>query len=115
MATTTPMSPLNSLHPISLLSTPQASLYAHIHPVLIVSTLYAQFPALIQNPVATLASLLLPLAVAQALYTIICLNPVSKIPTAMAEAATKGSKKPQDVSIATRVSVRSRRKFSRPD
>ncbi|KAL8910253.1 MAG: hypothetical protein Q9171_004454 [Xanthocarpia ochracea] len=63
--------------PISLLPTPTARLYHHIHPILILSLFYLSFPSLVANPVSTLSKLLFPVAGSQMLYCVLSL-PIAK-------------------------------------
>ncbi|KAI4218650.1 MAG: hypothetical protein L6R36_008831 [Xanthoria steineri] len=63
--------------PITLLPTPTARLYHHIHPILLLSLFYLSFPSLTANPVSTLCKLLLPITSLQILYCVLCL-PIAK-------------------------------------
>ncbi|KAF2453649.1 GPI biosynthesis protein Pig-F [Lineolata rhizophorae] len=51
--------------------------YAHVYPVLLLSTVALRFPALVADPVAFLSQSLLPLAVLQAAYVGICVVPAA--------------------------------------
>ena len=59
--------------PISLLSTPLARTFEHLHPILLASIFYLKFSALVENPVTALRDLLVPVAALQVAYTSICL------------------------------------------
>lgn len=59
--------------PVTILSSPAAQTYAHIHPFLLLSIYVLRFPALIADPVSTLLSSLAPLAALQVAYVVVCL------------------------------------------
>lgn len=59
--------------PISILPTDSARLYTHIHPVLLLGSLYLSFGKLVNDPVNTLLWALLPLSLLQAAYCVTCL------------------------------------------
>ena len=63
--------------PISLLSTNEANIYTHIHPILLLTLYYIRFPSLVASPVPTLLSSLVPLSILQVTYTVLCLPPTS--------------------------------------
>lgn len=76
--TTTTSTPLSrkitpTSQPISVLATPAARLYTHIHPVLLLSLFCLAFPALVADPVSALQRALFPLSILQLFYTILCL------------------------------------------
>lgn len=59
--------------PITVLPTPAARIYSHLHPLVIISLYGFRFHALVQDPVATLWSLLPVVAALQSLYVMFCL------------------------------------------
>ncbi|RDL39206.1 uncharacterized protein BP5553_03546 [Venustampulla echinocandica] len=68
-----PSTPAKPSQPIELLPTPIARLVSQAHPALLLSAYYFRFPAFVADPVPTLLSSLLPLAVVQTAYAITCL------------------------------------------
>ena len=65
--------PAKTSLPIDLLPTDLARIYTHIHPILLLSTYYLRFPSLVADPVSSLLTSLLPLAIIQISYAAICL------------------------------------------
>ena len=59
--------------PIELLPTNLARIFTTAHPAILLSIFYARFPSLVADPVHILLSSLLPLAVLQISYAVICL------------------------------------------
>ncbi|KKZ60860.1 hypothetical protein EMCG_04451 [[Emmonsia] crescens] len=59
--------------PTSILSSPFAQTYAHIHPLLLLCLFALSFRALVNDPVSTLLGSLAPLALMQGVYAIVCL------------------------------------------
>ncbi|EEH07493.1 phosphoethanolamine transferase PIGF [Histoplasma capsulatum G186AR] len=59
--------------PTSILSSPLAQTYAHIHPLLLLSLFALRFRALVDDPVSALLGSLAPLALMQGVYVIVCL------------------------------------------
>ena len=87
--------------PITLLPTPTARLYHHIHPILLLSLFYLSFPALTAHPVSTLSKLLLPITSLQILYCVLCL-PIAKAGVLRVNRKPKpkpGVKKPRELGI----------------
>ena len=80
-AGTKPTSSLPTLKPVQLLDSSIAQLYTHIHPFLVLSAYFFQFPSIVADPVATLSSMLLPLGAAQVAYSVLCLPPVGHTET----------------------------------
>jgi GPI ethanolamine phosphate transferase 2/3 subunit F len=62
--------------PVATLDSYSAQVYAHLHPILVLSIFYQQFGALVADPESTLITLLGPLALLQFIYCIACLPPV---------------------------------------
>ncbi len=69
-------------NPISLLPTDVARILTHVQPVLLLSTYYLRFSALVADPVSTLTTSLAPLILLQTTYCLFCLPiaPASPIP-----------------------------------
>lgn len=61
--------------PIENLDNDLARIFAHIHPILLLSVYLRNFSQLVQDPVSVLAVGLLPLAVVQVGWCVICLPP----------------------------------------
>lgn len=78
--TTTPIEPLND---------DAARLYTHIHPVLVLGLFFLRFQALVEDPVGTLLTSLIPLSVLQLCYVVVCL------PTASGSGSQLQSKSPK--------------------
>jgi GPI ethanolamine phosphate transferase 2/3 subunit F len=93
MASTTTNDPIKPALPITLLDSDQAWLYAHIHPLFVLSTFILQFKAIINDPVTSLSMLILPLGIAQLLYAIICLPPVGSAAKTSASKPSNARKK----------------------
>ncbi|KAA6408700.1 MAG: GPI-anchor biosynthesis (Pig-F) [Lasallia pustulata] len=87
--TQTPTTP-----PISLLPTPLAQTYTHIHPILLLLLSYLLFPRLVASPISTLATTLPLLALLQSAYAIICLPVASKSAATQKPPATQKPSKP---------------------
>lgn len=65
---------LNAIsHPIEPLDDTLASIYTHIHPLVILGVFYYQFDALVENPVVTLPKTAVAVAVLQVLHLCLCL------------------------------------------
>lgn len=62
------------------LDTPYSQLYRHVHPILVLSVAYFSFSSLVADPISTLISTAIPLAIFQFLYCILCLPPWSSKP-----------------------------------
>lgn len=97
--------------PISLLNTDTARLYTHIHPVIVLSIYFLSFKRIVADPVSALAALLLPLAVSQVAYVILCLPPtgsadlVGKSKSSVGVGKGKKSKARSDVTLAQKIAV----------
>jgi phosphatidylinositol glycan class F len=97
--------------PISLLNTDAARLYTHIHPAIVLSIYFLSFKRIVADPVSALAALLLPLAVSQVAYVIICLPPTGSadlVGKSKSSGAGKGkkSKGRSEVTLAQKIAVR---------
>ena len=60
---------------VDTLQTESARVYTHIHPILLLSFHAIRFDALVADPVTTLLGSLLPIALLQISYVIVCLPP----------------------------------------
>lgn len=58
---------------VDMLATDTARVVTHLHPVLVLSAYYLRFPALVANPISALLTSLLPLAIIQSAYAVVCL------------------------------------------
>ena len=74
-STTTKGAPAKGSLPINLLPTDLARIVSQAHPALLLAAYYIRFPAFVADPIATLLSSLLPLAIIQIAYATICLPP----------------------------------------
>jgi hypothetical protein len=99
MSSTTSKSPVKISLPVDLLPTDLARIFTHAHPVLLLSAYYLRFPALVTNPTATLLHSLLPLALVQISYAIICL-PATGASSKPAKKSKPGVKKTNEASAA---------------
>lgn len=83
--------------PVTIRDSDAARLYTHIHPVLLLSLLVAlyqfHFRALVDNTLWTLTWTLVPLALLQMLYCIICLPPSSGSSSSARPTSSKTPKK----------------------
>ncbi|KAF1357403.1 hypothetical protein EJ07DRAFT_167588 [Lizonia empirigonia] len=79
--------------PIELLNTDAAHIYTHIHPILVLSLYAYIFNDLVADPVPTLLSTLLPLAVLQVAFVAVCLPPTSGTSTPQIRKQKQGDKK----------------------
>lgn len=77
---TPPVRPI-ALQPIVPIPSAVTLLVNHVHPLLLLSNLYINYPALIADPVNTLYTSLLPLAASQLSYLALCLPPTQRAPT----------------------------------
>jgi phosphatidylinositol glycan class F len=84
--------PLKPSLPIELLPTDLARIYTHVHPAVLLSAYYLRFPALVSAPVSTLLNSLLPLAIIQISYALICL-PATGSGTKLVKKSKLGAKK----------------------
>ncbi|MCJ1246202.1 Glycosylphosphatidylinositol (GPI) anchor assembly protein [Trapelia coarctata] len=81
--------------PITLLSTPTARTFAHLHPVLLSAYYYLHFSSLVATPVPTLFADLVPLSLLQLAYAITCLPPTKSISTTATPAQKTKTGKPK--------------------
>ncbi|KAF2762684.1 hypothetical protein EJ05DRAFT_506379 [Pseudovirgaria hyperparasitica] len=85
-------SPQPTNTPITLLNTPLAQTYTHIHPILLLSIYTARFSATVADPVSSLSQLAVVTAVLQSVYAVTCLPPTSEgSATKNAEGASSAS------------------------
>ena len=66
--------------------------YNHIHPALLMGTLYVRFKPLVEDPVPTLSTSLIPLSILQIVYVAICLPPTGSTGAGSASAPAKSAK-----------------------
>ncbi|CZS98516.1 related to GPI-anchor biosynthesis protein PIG-F [Rhynchosporium agropyri] len=88
--------------PIELLPNDIARIFSQIHPAILLSAFYLRFSALVAQPTSTLLSSLLPLAVVQILYAVVCLPAVGSSTKVVKKVKLNASKKPQGAA-ATRI------------
>ena len=103
MSSTSPSkvaAPAKSSSPVELLPTDLARIVSQAHPALLLSAYYLRFPALVADPVPTLLNTLLPLALIQIAYALICLPAVGSTSKAVKKAKHGGSKKTIDTTSA---------------
>src|ERR1700761_606297 len=114
MASAKPIETLKMAQPIAILQSDQASLYSHVHPLFVVSSFILRFKSIIEDPISSLTSLLLPLSIAQVLYAVSCLPPVGHPAAASngkgsADRKKNGghiaSTKTPDIRVSRRISV----------
>jgi hypothetical protein len=102
-----PAPPAGRALPIAVFNSPLSTAYWHLQPVLLLSVLYRHFDALVADPVATLSTLLLHLAVSHSLYTVLCLPPVARPPTATTpKKKSAGAAAPSTNGLFRRIIVR---------
>ncbi|KAH8811694.1 GPI biosynthesis protein Pig-F [Xylogone sp. PMI_703] len=85
--------------PTELLPTELARVFTHIHPALLLGAYYLRFPALVADPVSALLYSILPLAIIQIVYVLVCL-PVAGSTTKPVKKPKPGAKKTSDDSSA---------------
>lgn len=78
--------------PIELLPTPLSKLVSSAHPALLLTSLYMRFTALVSDPTETLLSGLLPLAVLQGAWCLVCLPAVGSAGGGSGGGSGKGKK-----------------------
>lgn len=100
MSTTSQPSPQKASLPIELLPNGIAPIFSHIHPALLLSAYYLRFPALVADPTATLLNSLVPLALVQMSYAIICLPATGTTPRPAKKSKPGAKKTPTDASSA---------------
>ncbi|KAK5135875.1 hypothetical protein LTR08_004524 [Meristemomyces frigidus] len=65
---------------VAILQTQPSQLYAHLHPVLLLSLVFFSFAQLVNHPVNTLLRLAPVTAILQAIYCVVCLPSTGQIP-----------------------------------
>ncbi|GAM85948.1 hypothetical protein ANO11243_039580 [Dothideomycetidae sp. 11243] len=84
--------------PIDMLDSPLARAYTHAHPIIVLAIFFTTFGQLVKDPITGMLGTLVPIAVLQGLYAVICL------PGTNASQQTKGKKgKQQDTGIGFRI------------
>lgn len=91
-ATTTGLLP--AISPITLLQTDASRTTNHIHTALPLLLFVARFAAIVRDPVPALTQLLVPLALAQGTYCILCLPPSTGSASTPAASSKKKPPKP---------------------
>lgn len=96
--------------PIELLPTGFATFFTNVHPALLLSVFYIRFPALVEDPTSALLINLLPLAITQILYAVICLPAVGSNVKPVKKSKTAPKKSP----VGSAILVSSRSILQRP-
>ncbi|TVY19037.1 Glycosylphosphatidylinositol anchor biosynthesis protein 11 [Lachnellula arida] len=91
--------------PIELLPTDLARIVSQVHPALLLSAYYLRFPSFVADPVPTLLSSLLPLAVIQVAYAALCLPATGSNAKAVKRGKLNGAKKTGDTPSANTFTV----------
>jgi phosphatidylinositol glycan class F len=104
MSSLAPASPVKPSLPIELLPTDLARIFSHAHPALLLSAYALRFQALVADPTTTLLNTLLPLAVLQTSYAILCL-PATGSSTKPAKKPKPGAKKTNDATSSSKFLV----------
>ena len=79
--------------PITLTPTAISHTFAHVHPCLLLSFYYIQFPSLVADPISTLWTSLLPITLLQIGYAITCLPPYQASAPPNTKVVRPGSRK----------------------
>lgn len=93
-------------HPVEPLPNSLAQIYTHMHPVIVLSTFLLRFNNLVADPISTLLSSALPLAVLQTTYVAICLpsaNDVERRPKG--KKGAMGAKKVEELGWGFKIVV----------
>lgn len=78
--TATKPPPPTETPPVTILPTPAAQTYAHVHPALLLAWFALRFRSLVADPVATLANDVPVAAGLQVAYLVVCLPPAGSSP-----------------------------------
>ena len=97
---TSQAAPVKASLPIELLPTDLARIVSQAHPALLLSAFYLRFPALVANPTSTLLSSLLPLALAQTAYAVLCLPAVGSTTKPVKKTKLNASKRTAEPATA---------------
>ena len=92
--------PAKTSSPIELLPNDLARIISQVHPVLLLSAYYLRFPSFVADPVPTLLSSLLPLAIIQVAYAALCLPATGSNAKAVKRGKLNGAKKIGDAPSA---------------
>ncbi|KAH9826193.1 Glycosylphosphatidylinositol anchor biosynthesis protein 11 [Teratosphaeria destructans] len=94
-----PAKPIDILpaKPIDILPNQIATLYANLHPVLLLSIVLVNFRLLVQDPVSTLAAVAPITGLLQAVYCVLCLPSTGQAPPPKPGQKKKTTKNGQDV------------------
>jgi hypothetical protein len=96
---------------IEILPNDIARVVTHLQPIIYLSSFYLRFPALVADPVSALLVSLIPLALCQAVYCIVCLpaaGAAAKLPKKSQKSTIGAVKKPRDVQALSNVFVSAR-------
>jgi len=111
MASTSPTDtthPTKPSLPVELLPNDLARIVSQAHPALLLSAYYLRFPALVADPVSTLLHSLLPVAVIQIAYAVICLPAVGSTSKPVKKIKPGSKKTPEPSSAKTLVALTSK-------
>lgn len=100
-ATEAPAVQVKPSEPIEVLPTELARVFTHVHPALLLGAYYLRFSALVADPVPALLYSILPLAVIQIAYVLVCL-PVAGSSSKPVKKPKPGAKKAVDSSATTK-------------
>jgi len=93
-------------HPVEPLPNTLAQIYTHVHPVVVLSTFLFRFNSLVVDPVSTLLSSALPLAVLQTAYVAICLPSANDVERRPKGKKGAGAKKVEEMGWGFKIVVR---------
>jgi GPI ethanolamine phosphate transferase 2/3 subunit F len=94
--------------PIELLPNDIARVVTHLQPIIYLSSFYLRFPALVADPVPTLLVSLIPLALCQIVYCIVCLpaaGAAAKLPKKAQKGTIGAVKKPRYMQTPSNIFV----------
>lgn len=93
-------------HPVEPLPNTFAQIYTHMHPVVVLSTFLLRFNSLVDDPVSTLLSTAVPLAVLQTVYVVICLPSVNDLERRPKGKKGAGAQKVEEMGWGFKIVVR---------
>jgi len=93
-------------HPVEPLPNSLAQIYTHIHPLVVLSSFLYRFDSLVSDPVSTLLSSALPLAVLQTAYVAICLPSANDVERRPKGKKASGGKKIEEMGWGFKIVVR---------
>ena len=86
---------MTTITPVVPLSNPAATVFRHVHPVLLLSLLFLRFDALVKDPVAEMMAEVAIVAVLQVVYALLCL-PAAGSDVAVRKKLKPGEKRKKD-------------------